>query len=58
MIYYCAQEACPYDGPQPYQLELPPEACMDAQNCAVVFCPHCKTEMKIQKQDVANQSTQ
>lgn len=51
MIYFCTQSACPYDGPKPYQLDLPAEACIDEHNCATIFCPHCQHELRIQQPD-------
>jgi len=50
MDYYCMSEACSYDGMGPYVLSLPPEACIDENNCAIVFCPYCQNQMVIKKQ--------
>jgi len=49
MDYYCTAEACSYDGKGPYILSLPPEACIDEHNCAIVFCPYCQTKMVIKQ---------
>jgi hypothetical protein len=49
MKYSCESESCPYEGPEPYSLELPPEACIDEHNCAVVFCPYCREQMSIHR---------
>jgi hypothetical protein len=47
MEYYCTAPACSYDGEGPYVLSLPPEACIDENNCAIVFCPYCQSRMVI-----------
>jgi len=49
MDYYCMAEACSYDGKGPYVLSLPPEACIDENNCAIVFCPYCQNQMVIKR---------
>ncbi len=49
MDYYCATESCSYDGKGPYVLSLPPEACIDEHNCAIVFCPYCQSQMVIKR---------
>lgn len=47
MDYYCTAPSCPYDGEGPYVLSLPPEACIDEHNRAIVFCPYCHGRMEI-----------
>ena len=49
MDYYCATKTCSYDGQGPYVLSLPPEACIDENNCAIVFCPYCQGQMEIKR---------
>lgn len=50
MRYLCEDIKCTYDGDGPYELSLPPEACIDEHNCATVFCPYCQSEL-IRKQE-------
>ena len=45
MEFGCVRAECPYDGPRPYVLKVPPEACVDEHNCATFFCPHCAGEL-------------
>ncbi len=47
MEYRCESKSCPYEGDHSYTLYLPQEACIDEHNCAVVFCPHCQSQMVI-----------
>ena len=49
MDFYCAEENCPATGVAPYVLRLPDEACMDEQNFATVFCPHCGRSLRKKK---------
>lgn len=49
MDYYCTATSCAYEGEGPYVLSLPPEACIDENNCAIVFCPYCQSQMVIKK---------
>jgi hypothetical protein len=53
MDYYCTATSCTYKGEGPYVLSLPPEACIDENNCAIVFCPYCQSQMVI-KQPISN----
>ena len=50
MDYYCNATSCSYDGDGPYVLSLPPEACIDENNCAIVYCPYCQSQMAINQQ--------
>jgi hypothetical protein len=52
MNYYCTSESCPYEGDENYLLSLPPEACIDENNCAIVFCPHCQSQMVTRPQTI------
>jgi hypothetical protein len=47
MEYYCNTATCTYEGDGPYILSLPAEACIDENNCAIVFCPYCQSQMVI-----------
>lgn len=53
MDYTCNAKSCPYDGEGSYVLSLPPEACIDENNCAMVFCPYCQTQMVITHKTIA-----
>ena len=50
MDYYCTAKSCSYDGEGSYVLSLPPEACIDENNCAMVYCPYCQSQMVISHQ--------
>ena len=41
MEFSCPEKECGYDGVGPYLLNIPQEACVDEQNVATPFCPHC-----------------
>ena len=53
MDYYCTAKSCSYDGEGSYVLSLPPEACIDENNCAMVYCPYCQSQMVINHQTIA-----
>ena len=53
MDYFCTSNTCTYDGDGPYVLSLPPEACIDENNCAIVFCPYCQSQMVIKHKTIA-----
>ena len=46
MEWYCAKKSCPYDGEKPFVLRLKPETCVDKNNIATMFCPHCNSKLK------------
>jgi hypothetical protein len=41
MEFSCPEKECVYEGLRPYVLNIPQEACVDEQNVATPFCPHC-----------------
>ena len=41
MEFSCPEKECQYEGVGPYVLSIPQEACVDEQNVATPFCPHC-----------------
>jgi len=41
MKFSCPEQDCGYDGAGAYELNIPQEACVDEQNIATPFCPHC-----------------
>ena len=45
MKFMCPEKDCEYGGDGPYELNIPQEACMDEQNIATPFCPHCGTTL-------------
>jgi hypothetical protein len=46
MEFSCPEKECGFDGVGPYVLNIPQEACVDEQNIATPFCPHCGNTMK------------
>ena len=46
MEFSCPEKKCGFDGTGPYVLNIPQEACVDEQNIATPFCPHCGNTMK------------
>jgi hypothetical protein len=46
MEFSCPKKECGFDGGGPYVLSIPQEACVDEQNIATPFCPHCGNMMK------------
>jgi len=50
MEFACPEKECGFSEVGPYVLDIPQEACVDEQNVATPFCPHCghtltKTEL-------------
>ena len=45
MEFSCPEKECEFDGVGPYVLHIPQEACVDEQNMATPFCPHCGNTM-------------
>ena len=41
MKFLCPEQECEYDGTGVYELTIPQEVCVDEQNIATPFCPHC-----------------
>ncbi|MBW2632625.1 MAG: hypothetical protein JRE14_00575 [Deltaproteobacteria bacterium] len=41
MEFSCPEKECQYDGTGSYMLNIPQEVCVDEQNVATPFCPHC-----------------
>ena len=41
MKFLCPEKECVYGGTGSYELTIPQEACVDEQNIATPFCPHC-----------------
>jgi len=41
MKFSCPETECEYGGTGSYELNIPQEACVDEQNIATPFCPHC-----------------
>jgi hypothetical protein len=45
MEFSCFTEGCPFEGPGSYVVTIAPEAFIDENNYATIFCPHCQNEM-------------
>jgi hypothetical protein len=56
MEFSCPDKECGFDGTGPYTLNIPQEACVDEQNIATPFCPHCGNILKkvhVEEEDLA-----
>ncbi len=43
--YECKNNNCSYPGATQFEINFQPEAIMDHNNLAVIFCPFCKKKM-------------
>ncbi len=51
MEFYCIDKTCPSRGSGPYVMRLPAELCVDEQNRAAIFCPHCRSVLVPRESD-------
>ena len=53
MEFLCVEEACTFNGDinvsESFVMTIPMEVCVDKDNIATIFCPHCGS--KLNKKD-------
>jgi len=54
MDFLCVEKACTFTSDihisESFVMTIPVEACVDKDNIATIFCPHCGSKLKEKKQ--------